>query len=132
MLRKTASILFLLTALVIGLGAFGHDSNSAKLAAEFAKFPAFDERTEKIIVVVWHFCSGCMLAFGAILLRTWWRARGGARDVFFAPYVIGVFYIAAGALSVLYSGVPFFWLFVALGSLLIATSVVLHVQRSEQ
>ena len=126
MLRKIASVLFLLTAIVIGLGAFGHDSNSAKLAEEFAKFPAFDARAMKIITAVWHFCSGCMFVFGAMLVWAWWHIRNGARDVFFAPYAIGVFYAASGALSVWYTGVPFFWLFVALGALLIMTSCVLQ------
>lgn len=126
MLRKIASILFLLTAIIIGLGAFGHDSNTLKLAAEFAKFPAFDTRTQLIILAVWHFCSGCMFAFGAILIWIWWRARKGARDLFFGAYTIGVLYSAAGVLSVVYTGVAFFGLFVALGVLLIATALILH------
>ena len=54
------------------------------------------------------------------------RIQRGARDMFFAPCAIGVFYIAAGALSVSYTGIAFFWLFVALGVLLIATSLVLR------
>jgi|KBSSwiStaDraftv2_1062776.scaffolds.fasta_scaffold66963_4 hypothetical protein len=129
MLRKAASILFLLTAVVIGLGAFGHDSNTAKLTEEFAKFSAFDTRAKAIIVAVWHFCSGCMFAFGAILVWTWQRIRNGARDVFFAPLVIGALYVASGALSVGYTGVAFFWLFVVLGGLLIATSLILRSPR---
>lgn len=132
MLRKIASILFLLTSLVIGLGAFGHDSNMAKVAAEFAKFPAFDVHMMKVITIVWRFCSGCMLTFGLILVWTWWRIYKGARDVFVVPYAIGLLYLASGALSVLYSGIAFFWLFVVLGTLLIATSWALATGGSSQ
>jgi len=51
---------------VIGLGAFGHDFNTRHLTDEFAKFPALDGRLVAIVFAVWHFCSGCMLVFGAI------------------------------------------------------------------
>jgi hypothetical protein len=64
--RKIFSWIFLLTGIVIGLGAFGHDSNTRHLTDEFAKFPALDGRLVAIVFAVWHFCSGCMLVFGAI------------------------------------------------------------------
>jgi hypothetical protein len=126
MVRKIFSIVFLLTGIVIGLGAFGHDSNARHLTDEFAKFPALDANVVAVVLAVWHFCSGCMLVFGAICVWTWWRIRKGARDIFFAPILVGVFYVASGAATVIYTGKPFFWVFVVLGGLLLTSSLVLR------
>jgi hypothetical protein len=123
---KIFSWIFLLTGIVIGLGAFGHDSNTRHLTEEFAKVPALDAHVIAIILAVWHFCSGCMLVFGAICVWAWWRIRKGARDVFFAPVAIGIFYVASGVATVLYTGKPFFWVFVALGGLLLMSSLLLR------
>ena len=127
MLRTIASWIFLMTGVVIGLGAFGHDSNAAKLAAEFAKFPAFDATTARIALAVWHFCSGCMLTFGGICVWTWWCARRDARATFFPTDLIGVFYVAAGLLTVWYTQRAFFVLFVVLGISLIVASLPLRL-----
>lgn len=129
MAKKVASIVFLLTGLAIGLGAFGHDSNTRHLAEEFAKVPALDANVVLIVNAVWHFCSGCMLVFGMVIVWTWLRARRGERAIFFASDVIGVFYVLTGVVSVLYTGKPFFWLFFVLGALLLATSLVLRAVK---
>lgn len=125
-MRRLASIVFFLTAVVIALGAFGHDSNAAKLVAEFGKFPALDPMLIAVVLAVWHFCSGCMLVIGVICLWVWWRARRGERNVFFATDIIGVFYVISGVASVFYTGKPFFWVFVVLGGLLLLASVPLR------
>ena len=125
MLRKFASVLFLLTALVIAFGAFGHDSHAARLAIELGKQP-LDAHDVKVIILVWHFVSGCMIVFGTLCVWAWWRARRGERGAFFASDLIGLFYIVAGLLSVWYSGIVFFWLFFVLGALLIITSLPLR------
>ena len=129
MARNIASIVFLLTAIVIGLGAFGHDSNATRIAGEFAKAPALDAATVSVVIAVWHFCSGCMFVLGAICVWAWWRIRGGARDAYFAPALIGVFYIISGVATVAYSGKPFFWLFVVLGGLLLASTLALRTAK---
>jgi len=126
MIRKIFSIVFLLTGIVIGLGAFGHDSNARLLTGEFAKFPALDAHVVTIVLAVWHFCSGCMLVFGAICVWTWWRMRKGERGVLFAPILIGVSYVASGVATVLYTGKPFFWVFVVLGGLLLVSALILR------
>jgi len=125
MLRKIASLIFLLTAIVIALGAFGHDSQAVRLAGELGKSP-LAERDAKIILLVWHFTSGCMFVLGAICAWVWWRGRRGERSAFAVSDLIGVFYVVAGPLSVWYSGVAFFWLFLALGLLLILASLPLR------
>lgn len=125
MLRKTASVLFLLTALVIALGAFGHDSHAARLAVELGKQP-LDAHDVKVIILVWHFVSGCMIVLGALCVWVWWRARRGERGVFFVSDLIGLFYVVAGLLSVWSSSIAFFWLFFVLGALLIISSLPLR------
>ena len=129
MARKIASIVFLLTSIAIGLGAFGHDSNARRIAAEFAKAPALDAGTVSVVLAVWHFCSGCMFVLGAICIWNWWRMRAGARDAYFAPSLIGVFYVITGAATVAYTGKSFFWLFVVLGGLLLATTFALRTPK---
>jgi hypothetical protein len=126
MARRIFSIVYLLTGIVIGLGAFGHDSNVRHLTEDFAKLPTLDAHVAIVILAVWHFCSGCMFVLGAICVWIWWRSRKGARDLFFASDAVGVFYIAAGLLSVYYTATPFFWLFVVLGGLLIVSALVLR------
>jgi hypothetical protein len=125
-MRKLASTIFLLTAALITLGALGHDSNAAKLSAEFAKYPSLDTSVVAVVLAVWHFCSGCMVVIGVICLWTWWRARRGERDVFFATDAIGTFYAISGVASVFYTGKPFFWVFVLLGGLLLLSSLPLR------
>lgn len=125
MLRKIGSIFFLLTAIVIALGAFGHDSHAARLAIELSKQP-LDAHDVKVIILVWHFVSGCMIVFGALCVWAWWRARRGERSAFFVSDLIGLFYIVTGLLSVWYTSIAFFWVFFALGSLLIITSLPLR------
>jgi hypothetical protein len=129
MARKIASIVFLLTSIVIALGAFGHDSNARRIAEEFAKSPALDPATVSTVIAVWHFCSGCMFVLGAICVWNWWRMRGGARDAYFSPLLVGVFYVITGAATVAYTGKPFFWLFVVLGGLLLASTLVLRTAK---
>jgi len=131
MLPRIASWVFLATGVIIGLGAFGHDSNATKLAVEFAKFPAFDAKTQSVVMAVWHFCSGCMLTFGLVCVWTWWRARRDPSPGFFATDVIGVFYAAAGLLTVWFTGIAFFWLFFGLGAALLVSSLPLRVGRSD-
>ena len=125
-MRRFASIVFLLTSIVIALGAFGHDSNAAKMSAELARFPGLDPMAVSVILAVWHFCSGCMLVLGLTCIWVWWRARRGERQAFVLTDLVGVFYIASGAASVIYTGKPFFWVFVLLGALLIVASVPLR------
>lgn len=125
MLRKIASVLFLLTALVIALGALGHDSQAARLAMNLGKQP-LDPHDVAVIILVWHFASGCMIVFGTLCVGTWSFARRGGRGVFFVSDLIGLFYIVTGLLSVWYSGTAFFWVFFALGALLIITSLPLR------
>lgn len=125
-MRRIASIVYLLTGIVIGLGAFGHGSNVHHLAAGFAQAPGFDPGMMLVVYAVWYFVSGCMLVFGAVVVWTWLRARRGERAAFFPSDAIGVLYAITGPATVLYTGKPFFWLFFALGVLLLTSAFVLR------
>ncbi|MGH8091669.1 MAG: hypothetical protein ACREO6_09480 [Rudaea sp.] len=126
MIRRFASIVYLLTGVLIGLGAFGHGSHAPQLGHALAASPTIDAATAAVIVAVWYFVSGCMLVFGATVIWTWWQARGGARDVFFPSDAIAVFYIVAGVATAIYTHMPFFWVFVVFGALLLIASVPLR------
>ena len=129
MVRKVASIVLLLTGIVIALGAFGHDSNARHLSEQFAKVPTLDANVILIMNAVWHFCSGCMFVLGAICVWDWWRIRAGTRGAFFAPSLIGVFYLVSGVATVAYTGKGFFWLFVVLGASLLASTLALRLAQ---
>lgn len=126
MTRKIASIVYLLTGVLIGLGAFGHGSHASHLADALAKSPAIDSAMAAVLLAVWYFVSGCMLVFGAIVIGTWWRARKGERVWFFPSDAIGVFYVIAGVASVIGTGKPFFWVFTLFGALLLIASIPLR------
>lgn len=130
MTGKIFSIVFLLTGMIIGLGAFGHDSHAAHLASVFGQTSVIDPATAKIVIAVWHFCSGCMLAFGTICVGSWHPVRRGIAGSWFAPTVIGLLYVIVGLSTVFYTGVRFFWLFAALGSALLISLSLIWPKRS--
>ena len=122
MTRRIFSIVYLLTGLAIGLGAFGHGLGGIRPVEAALATVTLDARVTSILYVVWYFVSGCMLVFAAIIAWTWLRWRKGQSNVFFASDAIGVFYVISGAASVFYSGVAFFWTFVVLGAVLLISS----------
>jgi hypothetical protein len=125
-MRKLASGIYLLTAALIGLGAFGHGSHASHLAELLAKSPAIEPPLAAVLIAVWYFVSGCMLVFAAIAIHTWLRARRGERGIYFASDLIGAFYVIVGATTVAYTRQPFFLVFLVLGILLIASSWVIR------
>ncbi len=125
MLKKLASLIFLLDSLVIGLGAFGHGLQVRHLHAAIDQFP-IDSNVHSMIYVVWYFVSGCMLAFGMTLIWVWWRLRNGDVRPLFAAILIGVLYVGIGAFGLAYrAGDPFMAFFVALGSVLLVSGYTL-------
>lgn len=126
MARKIASIVYLLTGVLIGLGAFGHGAQAGHLADALARSSAFDSNMAAVLLAVWYFVSGCMLVFGAVVIGTWWRVRKDGRAWFFASDAIGVFYVIAGVASVIGTGKSFFWVFTLFGALLLVASLPLR------
>lgn len=115
MVKKIASVVFLLDSLAIGLGAFGHGSEVVKVHAAIDQFP-IDPDMHSMIYVVWYFVSGCMLVFGVTLGWAWWRRRAGDRRPLLAAMLIGLLYTATGVLGLIYrQGDPFMAFFASLG-----------------
>lgn len=125
MVRKAVATLLALTGLLIGLGAFGHSFMGRRtLDAGLARV-ALDAHTDKLIYLVWYFCGGCMLVFGALVIWSAWRAARGDTRALAAAGLIGAFYLATGALALAYMREPFWSVFVILGALALILSALL-------
>ncbi|MBN8736818.1 MAG: hypothetical protein J0H27_11185 [Xanthomonadales bacterium] len=125
MLRKIASTLLALTGLLIGLGAFGHSFMGRRaLDAGLASLP-IDVHTDKLIYLVWYFCGGCMLVFGALVIWSAWKAMRGEKGALFASGLVGAFYLLVGVLSLIDMREPFWSVFVVLGTLALVLSGLL-------
>ena len=129
MKQKIFSFVFLVTSIVIGLGAFGHAAQWWKVVYPVLGNRVSDPRMLNMLLAVWLFVSGGMLSFGLILIWTWLRIRKGDRGVVVIPIGIAVFYFIFGALSWIYVG-RFFALFVVLSALLFISTLVLNVHRT--
>jgi len=125
MLRKLASVIFLLDSLVIGLGAFGHGLQVQHVHAAIDQFP-IESDMHSMLFVVWYYVSGCMLAFGTMLVWVWQRLRTGDRRPLFVAILIGLLYAGIGAFGLVYRhGDPFMAFFVVLGSVLLISGYVM-------
>ncbi len=125
MLRKLVSAALAVTGLLIGLGAFGHSFGGRKaLDAGLAGLP-LDAHTDKLIYLVWYFCGGCMLIFGALVIWGAWRAARGENRALFVPALIGMFYVLTGVLSLAYMREAFWSVFVILGGLALIFSAAI-------
>jgi hypothetical protein len=129
MKQKIFSFVFLVTSIVIGLGAFGHAAQWWKVVYPVLGNRVSDPRMLNMLLAVWLFVSGGMLSFGLVLIWTWLRIRKGDRGVVVIPIGIAVFYFIFGALSWIYVG-RFFALFVVLSALLFISTLVLNVHRT--
>ncbi|HKD54273.1 MAG TPA: hypothetical protein VKB72_08615 [Steroidobacteraceae bacterium] len=122
MKHKVASGIFLLTAISVGLGAFGHAHQWAKHV-----LPALgnvDLSLVRLLALVWYWVSGAMLVFGCLLVWSWWRIRQGERALLILPWIVGAFYLVEGIYGALGLG-AFFLLFVLQAVLLWGSTWVL-------
>jgi len=99
MRRKLLSGIFLLTAVSIGLGAFGHGGEWRHVLAVVKDI---DPHTVTLLALVWYWVSGTMLVFGVLLIWTWWRSERGNKSLCFVPAVIGIFYFIEGIFGAAY------------------------------
>lgn len=121
-MRKVLSGIFLLTAISIALGAFGHGSQWPRHV--LPALEGLDPRVVQLLALVWYWVSGAMLALGVLLVWTWWRMGRGERSVAFIPWIVGVFYFVEGICGARYLG-AFFLLFVVQAVLLWGTTLAL-------
>lgn len=122
MKHKVASAIFLLAAISVGLGAFGHGHQWAKHV-----LPALgtaDPGLIRLLALVWYWVSGAMFVFGALLVWSWWRIRQGGRALLIVPWVVGAFYLVEGIYGALGLG-SFFLVFVVQAVLLWGSAWVL-------
>ena len=119
MTRKLLSALFLVTAITVALGGFGHGAQWSLHVAPALK----GARPElmRLLELVWYWVSGAMLTFGALLVWSWWRRERGATTLAFVPWMIGAFYLVEGVCGAVYLG-RFFLIFVVQAMLLWGTS----------
>jgi len=126
MARRLFSYVFLIVGIVIGLGAFGHGYSVRGLHAAIDQAP-IDAHTRSALYIVWFFVSGCMLVFGATIVRIWLRLRANDASSLISAFGIGVLYVVTGVGGEIYSHGEKFWtLFVVLGGLLLVSSFVLR------
>lgn len=126
MKRKLFSAVFLLTAISVGLGAFGHGSQWSKHVLPAVS--GVDAQMIKLLALIWYWVSGTMLVFGILLIWTWWRLGRGDRNLGFVPWMIGIFYFIEGLYGATHLGL-FFLLFVVQAVLLCASAWVLGAPR---
>ena len=119
MTRKLLSALFLLTAITVALGAFGHGAQWSLHVAPALK--GAGSELVRLLELVWYWVSGAMFTFGALLVWSWWRMGRGARTLAFVPWMIGAFYLVEGIYGAVYLG-RFFLIFVVQAMLLWGTS----------
>lgn len=108
MVRRSASALFLIAALTVGLGALGHGSQWSRHVSP--QLGSVTPQVFQLLEVVWYWVSGTMLTFGVLLVWSWRRLRQGDRSLACIPWTLAAFYLVAGTWAALWLG-PFFWLF---------------------
>lgn len=123
MTRQFASALFLLTAITVGLGAFGHGHQWS--AHVLPALRGLDPQIVELLKLVWFWVSGAMFTFGVLLVWAWSRLRRGEQQSAVLPAVVGVFYCAEGIYGALYLG-KFFLLFAVQAVLLWITAWLLY------
>jgi hypothetical protein len=128
MKQKISSFVFVVTSIVIGLGAFGHAEQWWKVVYPVIGNRIANPRMLNMLLAVWLFVSGGMLSFGLVLIWSWLRIRNGDRGVLVIPIGISVFYFVFGVLSWIYVG-SFFALFVALAILLFISALTLDARH---
>jgi hypothetical protein len=129
MKQKISSFVFVVTSIVIGLGAFGHAEQWWKVVYPVIGNRIANPRMLNMLLAVWLFVSGGMLSFGLVLIWSWLRIRNGDRGVLVIPIGISVFYFVFGVLSWIYVG-SFFALFVALAILLFISALALDARHA--
>jgi len=126
MTRKLLSALFLLTAISVGLGAFGHGSQWSAHVAPALK--GLDPDMVELLKLVWYWVSGGMFTLGALLVWTWWRMGRGETNLVFIPWMVAAFYFVEGVYGAVYLG-TFFLIFVVQAVLLWGTTLALKRVR---
>src|SRR5215471_16140951 len=129
-MRTIASVLYWLTAIVITLGAFGHGFVGVVPIRKAIEASALTPDVTRPIWIVWYGTSLSMIVYGAILFWAWPALHAGSSSRSVPALIVGVFYLLVGTGAYVYSQRDPFWLmFILLGGLAIATTLVLGTPR---
>jgi hypothetical protein len=126
MKMRVLTALYWLMGLMIGLGAFGHGFLGVKPVRAALSTVALPADIREVIWIVWYFCSGCMLVFGALIIWAWFAARRGNPQALAVAVAVGLFWMAFGIAAYSYQHNPFWLLFPAEGFLLLVATLGLR------
>lgn len=130
MMRKMASMALALTGWYICLGGLGESFAGRSVLDAALSRTNLDIHTQRLIYLVWYFCGGCMLMFGLLVIGSARRAWRGETTGLAASGLIGIFYLIAGDLSLLYMKEAFWSIFAILGALALISSLTLATADS--
>ena len=117
---KTATVLQCLFGSLVAAGAAGHSFVSGP-GVQQALAGTVPPATDLLVMTVWHFAGACMVLLGLCAVMEavlWQQARFTG--------LVGAFYTAFGAITLLKTGQPFFAVFVVLGCGLLAAAWLRH------
>jgi hypothetical protein len=113
-------------AITITLGAYGHGFVGVEPVRAAIAASTLPPDVVRVIWIVWYFVSGCMVVFGTLLWWAWPAFKAGSSTRSGSALIVGAFYLISGIVSYVYSGrEPFWLLFVALGVMVIGSTLVL-------
>jgi hypothetical protein len=127
-MRTTASALYWIAAVVIGLGAFGHGFGGVRPVAAAIADSTLPADIVRVIWIVWYGASLNMITCAALLVWAWPSIRTGTASRSAVALIIGANYLVTGLVSYVYSGLQPFWLlFVVLGAMVIGSTFALRL-----
>lgn len=133
MKARIASAVYLITAVVIGFGAYGHGFVGRLNVDRELDRVAIAPDVYTILYVVWYFVSGCMLLFGVAAIWAWLQWRRGHQAGLFVGYLVALLYLGSGIGGFVYrQGDHFMLFFVALGLSLGGSTLALRTQPTNR
>jgi hypothetical protein len=131
MKTRLLTAIYWIVGLMIGLGAFGHGFSGIKPVRAALDTVTLPPDVRGVIWIVWYFVSGCMLTFAVLIIWAWFAARRGYPSALAVPIVIALFWMATGIAAYAYQHNPFWLLFLAEGTGLLAASLGLRGAPAE-
>ena len=119
-MKRLGSILGLAGGLVMIASSGAHSILGWKGLSEALRAALAPADLIEALSFGWHFGGIAMLAFGVIVIASFWKRMRGSPVSMFAPTVVGVTYVVFGAGALVASKDPFFTIFVAPGILVLA------------
>jgi hypothetical protein len=129
-MQKLASSILLIVGIAMALGGFGHSLGGVGQVKAALIAHAVPHDISQLVLIVWHFAGGSMIVLGVLVIRFWFQRRRRMSVPVFAPLLIAIFYLAFGGWALAYSNKRFFLVFVVLGAVLLACTLLLGTTRA--